>query len=108
MENQTLPPNEILHLPPVHHTVSRRPIPPVIRREGIDWHGGDGTAPLVLVLEFENPGLEATDPTLAMVRVAAFGAFLTWQPLTTVTVPSGTATGGGSGKEMPSSPASRD
>lgn len=61
---------------------------PVIRRQGINWRGGNGVDPLVLVLDFENPGETPTMRTGAVVRVAAFGAFLEWAPLIKVNVPS--------------------
>ena len=77
-----------LRPPTTHETIERRAVLPIIRREGIDWRGGIDGAPLVLLLEFENPGLECTDATVAQVRVAAFGAFLPWQSLTAVIVPS--------------------
>jgi hypothetical protein len=60
---------------------------PVVRREGIDWRGGIGGAPLEIRLAFENPGTVRTAPATARVEVAAFGAFLPWRPLTAVSVP---------------------
>lgn len=61
---------------------------PLIRREGIDWSGGVDGKPLSIRLCFENPAYVATSPSVAHVGVAAFGAFLPWRPLTTVSVPS--------------------
>ena len=60
---------------------------PVIAPTGISWTGGIGGRPLLVGLAFENPGDEPTRPTRAQVQVAAFGAFLPWQPVAPVAVP---------------------
>jgi hypothetical protein len=60
---------------------------PVIRREGIEWSGGIGGAPLEIRLKFENPSTVRTTMATARVEVAAFGAFVPWNPLTAVAVP---------------------
>ena len=61
---------------------------PTIRRTGIQWTGGLAGHPLAIQLTFENRTPRATRPSVATVQLAPFGAFVPWQPLTSVAVPS--------------------
>lgn len=60
---------------------------PVILREGISWTGGTAKSALRLQLTFANPASRPSDPTMARVEVAPFGAFVPWRPLARVSVP---------------------